>query len=407
MLVRMPFTPLQFDRLVLDVAAWRQIVGPVKSTVETNGFEFRMAVPWEEYAVSQVLAIGGSWLAEPVLALAREEHVYDIELTPGYWEALRGWMEAHGYWDEALLGEKSADASFPLDFVDTGMDTAFLYQQYQRAKAGEDPGYCLGEVGLPGGVGQPARCLGCGACPDEAVRRAITDHQMRHPGRGYLRELETAMRRKWRVQPIYGRFSLPPVSGAHGAAWRDALVMRSLLAFDPALVDNLLSVRERCFTAGDLARRYPPLYGEMVVALKAWDLPALGRALASAEALANGVRFLGWLDDYEPGTFDRARIRLTLPSEHFPDAGRRLRRFLQDAYVPVNLRRMETGYRFDVPKKARKKRVLLAGHFVQGAEVFEAELTVTPKFDMQAYLDSFPGWGRSLEAQIEVLELEL
>jgi hypothetical protein len=123
--------------------------------------------------------------------------------------------------------------------------------------------------------------------------------------------------------------------------------------------------------------------------------------------MPNGVTFLGWLEDYQPGTFDRANIRLTLPTLHFPDAGRRLRRFLQDAYVPVNLRRMETGYRFDVPKKARKKRVLLAGHFAQDPEVFEAKLVVTPKFDMKAYLASFPSWERSLEAQIEVLELEL
>jgi hypothetical protein len=143
------------------------------------------------------------------------------------------------------------------------------------------------------------------------------------------------------------------------------------------------------------------------MALKAWDLPALGRVLAPGDAMPNGVTFLGWLEDYQPGTFDRANIRLTLPTLHFPDAGRRLRRFLQDAYVPVNLRRMETGYRFDVPKKARKKRVLLAGHFAQDPEVFEAELVVTPKFDMKAYLASFPSWERSLEAQIEVLELEL
>jgi radical SAM superfamily enzyme YgiQ (UPF0313 family) len=407
MLVRMPFTPLQFDSLLLDPSAWRQVAGPVKSTVETNGFEFRMAVPWEDYAASQVLAVGGTWLSEPVLQLAREGHLYDLELTPGYWDALRAWLKDHDHWNEDLLGEKGPDHTFPLAFVDTGIDVDFLYRQYEMAKEGEDTGYCLGEVGMPGRVGETARCLGCGACPDDVTRRLILEHRMRHPGPGYLRELEAMMRRKWRLQPIYGRFWIPPVAGVHDTAWRDAFAMRGLLAFDPALVGNLLSVRERCFSAGDLESRYPPVYGETILAVKAWDLPALGMALASADPFFNGMRFLGWLDDYEPGTFDRARIRLTLPSEHFPEAGQRLRRFLQDAYVPVNLRRVNEGYRFDVPEKARKKRVLLAGHFEQDAASFTAELEVTPKFDLVAYLRSFRGRDRILEAQVEVIELEL
>ncbi|MEJ2151337.1 MAG: radical SAM protein, partial [Chloroflexota bacterium] len=70
LLIRMPFTPLRYDRLFLDEADWRQIVGPVKSACETNGFEFRLAFDWSAYCASQVLALGGHWLIEPVVALA-------------------------------------------------------------------------------------------------------------------------------------------------------------------------------------------------------------------------------------------------------------------------------------------------------------------------------------------------
>jgi len=59
LLVRMPFTPLRHDRLFLDEAEWRQVIAPAKSACETNGFEFRLAVEWNEYAASQVLALGG------------------------------------------------------------------------------------------------------------------------------------------------------------------------------------------------------------------------------------------------------------------------------------------------------------------------------------------------------------
>ena len=53
MLVRMPFTPLRHDGAVLDEAAWRPLVGRAKSACETNGFEFRLAVGWEEYVLTQ------------------------------------------------------------------------------------------------------------------------------------------------------------------------------------------------------------------------------------------------------------------------------------------------------------------------------------------------------------------
>lgn len=61
LLVRMPFTPLRYDRLFLDPAHWRPLIGAVKSACETNGFEFRLAYDWPEYAVTQVLALGGYW----------------------------------------------------------------------------------------------------------------------------------------------------------------------------------------------------------------------------------------------------------------------------------------------------------------------------------------------------------
>jgi hypothetical protein len=70
-LVRMPFTPLQYDRLNLDEGAWRPLVGQVKSACETNGFEFRLAFDWPAYCTTQVLALGGHWLVEPLVALAR------------------------------------------------------------------------------------------------------------------------------------------------------------------------------------------------------------------------------------------------------------------------------------------------------------------------------------------------
>jgi len=407
LLIRLPLTPLRYDRLFLEEGAWRRITGPVKSSCETNGFEFRLATPWDEYATSQVLALGGSWLCEPVIELARQGHLYDLALTPGYWAALRAWMEEHGYWTDAFLGEKGPDAKFPLEFVKPSVRPGMLYHQYTQALGGVDEGYCLGEVGNPAAAGEPGRCLGCDACTTSEERTAITEHQMQVPGTGYLRELEQTMRSKWRLQPAYARVSLPPVVAATDPAWLNAYLMRSLLAAYPELAGNLLSVHESLFTTKANAPRYAGLYGETVVALKAWDRQALKKALQMAETLPGGVRFLGFLDAFEPGSFDRARLHLTLDAVHFPDAGRQLRSYLQGRYVPVNLRATGNGYLFDIPPKARKKRVLFEGKFSETDGRFDLDLVVSPKFDVVDYLKSFAEPGRYREARIEVTQLDL
>ncbi|MEJ5308720.1 MAG: radical SAM protein [Anaerolineae bacterium] len=399
LLVRMPFTPLRYDRLFLDEAAWRQLIGPVKSACETNGFEFRLAADWDEYAASQVLALGGHWLHEPVLALAQQGHYYDIALTPGYWDALRAWMAEHGQWNAAFLGEKAADYAFPMAFVRSDVTPRFIYQQYRQALAGEDVGYCLGSA-----------CLACGACTDAAQRRAITEHAMRQPGGAYLRELEEVMRAKWRLKPVYARLWLPPNVAGRDPAWINAWVMRALLAQHPDLLDNLLSVEESLFTTKDNRRRFANLYGETIFALKAWDITKLVQVMGRGSERESGgageeVRFLGWADGFEPGTFARAELALTLPSLHFPDAGSQLRCFLHAAYAPVNVRRVGESYVFDVPEKALKKKLLFEGEFSQDETAFTARLVVGPKFELLDYLRSFPEPERWREGSVEVIRL--
>ncbi len=402
LLVRMPFTPLRYDRLLLDEAEWRQVIGPAKSVCETNGFEFRLATEWDEYAASQVLALGGHWLHEPVLALARQGHCYDIALTPGYWDALRAWMEDHGYWNETFLGEKGPDFAFPMNFVRSDVTPRFLYSQYQQALTGIDEGYCLG-----------SQCLACGACTDAAQRAAITEHAMRHPGWAYQRELEDVMRAKWRLKPVYARVWLPPEVAGRDPAWLNAWVMQTLLARHPDLLDNLLSVEESLFTTKDNRRHYANLHGETVFALTAWDAAKLVEVLESESSVPRlpstvyRLLLLGWLDSFETGTFARMELSLTLPSPHFPEAGPQLRRFLHAAYAPVNVRRVGEGYAFDIPNKALKKKLLFEGEFNQDETAFAARLVVGPKFELLDYLRSFPQPERWREARIEVIRLYL
>ena len=395
-LVRMPFTPLRHDRLLLDPADWRGIVGPVKSTCETNGFEFRMATPWEEYCTSQVLAMGGYGLHEPLIELARRGHCYDERLSPGYWEALRGWLEAHGRWTPAFLGEKGPDYPFPFQFVRPSVRSSFLYGQYRQAKAWVDGGYCLG------GEGGAARCLGCGACTEEEQRAAITGHRIRPPEEGYLSRLRSVMEGKRRLKPVYARMWLPPLVAGTTPQWMNGWVFRALLGCYPELVENLLSVRESLFTTRENLRRFPGFHGETVFALQAWDSDGLIQALQRLDgASSDGLVFLSLVEGVEPGRFRQAVLTLTLPVAHFPDAGRRLVEYLRGMYVPCNVRREGEGYRLDLPARARKKRVVFEGSYRARAGLFAARLLIGPKFDLAGFLRSFGGPGRRRPTGVE------
>ncbi len=398
LLVRMPFTPLQHDALFLEDEAWRQIVGPMKSACETNGFEFRLATEWEEYAASQVLALGGKWLLEPVLALARAGHCYDTGLTPGYWPALRARLEAEGHWTTDFLGEKGPDYAFPLDFVDNGLSADFLYCRYEEARARSDGGYCLGRVGKPG------LCLACGACGTPEQRQQILQHRMSAPARtDYWRELPQLMQRKWRLKPLYLLLRTPSITAGLDPAWLNAWALEHLLDFHPELTDNLLTAEESLFTRAESAGRYPGCYGETIFALRAWDPEAVRQQLLPREE-AGLIRFV---DDFEPGRFQQLRLNLILPAEHFPYAGQRLRAYLHANYVPANLRRLGAGYVFDLPAKALKKRTLFEGSYREEGDDFVFSLVVGPKFDLRAYLEEFAEPRRYREAKIRILELVL
>jgi hypothetical protein len=57
--------------------------------------------------------------------------------------------------------------------------------------------------------------------------------------------------------------------------------------------------------------------------------------------------------------------------------------------VPYSLRREESGYRFEVPPKGERKKVLFGGHFGDDEHVFWASLDVGPRFDLLAFLERF------------------
>jgi len=406
LLIRMPFTPLQFDRLFLDEDAWRALIGPVKSTCETNGFEFRLAFDWPVYCVSQVLALGGYWLADPVIALARKGYCFEDTLPPGYWGELRQRLDESGHWNPAFLGAKGEDYPFALDFVRSGISREFLYRQYQEAESGKDRGYCLGARD------QTGTCLGCGACASQEQREAVVTHAIHLPeAERYMPALQEVMLRKRRLRPIYLRVRLPRSLAGASPAFMNTFAFQAILTLYPELTENVLAVRESLFTLRPNDRRYPPMTGETIMAVKAWDVEQVRNLLATPRTDAEaGLQVVGPAEGFTPGTFTRMHLDLDLPTEAFPQPRQTLERYLQqDNYLPYSLRRQNeegTRYRFEVPAKGVKKKILFEGMFELTERQFHASLEVGVKFDLLAFLGMFGGRTMHRLARMHVMSVQ-
>jgi hypothetical protein len=239
----------------------------------------------------------------------------------------------------------------------------------------------------------------------------MTHHQIRGAERErYLAELREIVAGKRRLEPVYLVVHLDaPLAGVL-PEFLNAFVFKELLNRYPELVDHLLLVRESLFTLRPNDHRFPSMGGETVFALRAWDAEVLRRTLADArEYRGAGFEILRVVEPEEgftPGAFSRMRLDVFLPEGFFPEPRGQLERYLRGVYVPYSLRREGDGYRFDLPRKALKKKVLFAGFFEVREDGFFASLDVGPKFDLMALLQSFGGEGLPRHAQVQVLEIE-
>jgi hypothetical protein len=384
-LVRMPFTPLAHDRLFLEEGHWEPLVREARAAVETVG-EFRMASSWPEYAASQALALGGYWLHEPLQAMAEAGLCYDRELPAAAWRLLNRWLEAHPREAGELVSEKPPDYVFPLDFVRTPVHASARHAQYLRSSESLNRGK-----------------------PD---RSPIDPARMRLPP-GALQAMAELMRRKARLKPVYLTLEVPREAAGGCPEWLDAWMLARILESHPALIDNLLSVREILFAGQGPRDRYPPWYGRSVFSLTAWDPEALQAALQNAPSEHTGPPPSGGQTGPTPSALEVAeiRLRLELPERFFPQAGERLAEYLAAEHAPATARRLGPDLVLEPGARALKRKLLLAGVWraaaeeaTGGGELRVAELTIGPRFRLRRYLGLFPepqAWRRAL---VEVLD---
>jgi radical SAM superfamily enzyme YgiQ (UPF0313 family) len=400
-LVRMPFTPLRYMELLLDERRWGLLAGRIKSICGTNGFEFRLAVPWLDYKVIQVLAMGGLSLHAFLEELAEVEIIYDKRFPPKAGETLNRWL-AREENRAKLTGEKPEGHPFPFRFLEGGESGDVLFRRYKDGVAGLDDGYCL--RGVPSGCGDCTRCTNVtkvAARPGAAAsgKRRAPSAPRRAPSDGAASmswtagELADLASRKSRLKPVYAVLKIPREAAGFGAEWLNAYLLRGFLARHPEEAGNILSVRE-CLVSPWMGPRIP-WFGSGVAAFTAWDAGRIGPLLQ---------------EDHEAekppsDSFISLRLSALFPEDLFPGAERAFLEALRGHHVPFTIERSNDGYGIVVAAKALKKKVIMGGGYARTAEGLRVELLVGRGFRPASLFSDFPDHRSSTRAVVEVTVL--
>ena len=385
MLVRMPFTPLRYDAPVLEEQPWRQAAGRVKSICQTNGFEFRLAMPWPEYQATQAFALGGHSLHPLLEQIAGAGCVAGRGLPQEAGPWVGEWLMAHA----ELGGEKRPDQPFAFPFLEDGPAAASLYSQFRDAQEGHDAGYCRR------GAGESSECAMCPGCTRSPRRPA--------GGSGVAEDvagLASLMSRKHRLKPSFMKVRLPREAAGLGSRWMEAWLMRKLLEESPSQLDNVLAVREALVDASGAFGEETPWYGLTVAAVTAWHPEKL------AELIGRPGGTFGPIDERRaPGVFATLRIHVEVSSSIFPRAAESLAAFLRDAHAPVTLSRAGGALKLVPAEKTLKRKMLREGTCMEIPDGWALDLVIGQKFPLGQWLQSSAGRAGARAALVEIREI--
>jgi len=330
-LVRMPNTPLMFDRLLLDEQEWRFCVDGVSAACRRAKLEFRFAFDWPDYLGTQLLAACGHVDAPAIVQLASNGLSY------------------HGPWLPAEAAKLQSvvtvqmEPSLPFPFVERPVTFEFLKKRWEEACAYRDMGYCLGST-----------CSACGACSTPAEKLQMTRHaRAQRITEADIEAVSRVEASKRRLPLLYRFVTLPETCAGLQPATLNAEVMNQLLCRHPDLIENLLSVEEVLFSFGENEDRFQIPCGQTIVAFRAWDPKALQRALADAAPLVGEEAS----DGFQPGIFSKASciLHTSLTSRVVAESGSK---WLKDLHLAHTLCKAGEGWRLDLASAALKKKML-------------------------------------------------
>lgn len=385
LLIRMPGTPLAYDRLMMDPGAWDPIIQGTKETVEGAGFDFRLAFDTAEYDFSQVLALGGYEVHDLILRSARQQVWFDRSLPPTAGKVLGRWLE-DTRWREKNSGEKPSGWPWPLEFLQ-GVPRDFLYRRYQEAKKYLEEAAPAGtETCLAG------NCLGCRSC-EGSEKKFLLDHQVNPPGQNQIRDLGNLIKTRGKLGRQVVVVEIPPQWAGAGRAWTEAAFRRRLQMEFPQAALESFDLKELLWLDDKNS-----LGGCLVTGKTLLEIKGSGDLLSQISR-----NFRGWPS--QDGAFREVRWDIRLPKEGFPEAPVRFSRWLHDRHLPHTLFKQSSSWSWQIAEKGLSKKDILAASAESDGQEILMKISTGPKADIRGYLACFPGVRPEFKAVLHITDI--
>ena len=301
LLVRMPFTPLQYEKLLLTKEEWSPVVSMIRETTENAGYEFRLTYPYEEYFLSQTLALysplantydkngqlnvesstKGNYLAPILCDMAEHNFIYNQGVAPEAWNYFCSQYSAR-FNGESLLNksfteQKKDTYHFAFEYLAIKTPSSVLYQRYLNANAlfstNESKQIIPSSYETPMCLG--AKCTGCGACTSEQ-RKTLEQHKLIMPNENDRIEIAALTKEKAQAQPVYIEVDVNDslltandtftTIRAHQET-KDAALMRQLFVTIPNATSLIMTVRDSLFGSKLFDGKLPRWSGKTMYAV--------------------------------------------------------------------------------------------------------------------------------------------
>ena len=278
-LVRLPFTPLQYEAPDFDEEKLKRISYRMNEACEKAGLEFRLASDIEEGFVDQALSLAGSAIYPWLEKIPDMRIVYDSTLGKDSWKSLRPYLWGKTQ-DRLFLSEKPENYRPPLAFIEEGERFSVLHRHYLEAKDCLDRPPCLGKA-----------CSGCGACDDPSEIGMMTGHSPAVlPNSSWPQKIEALLLAKSKFPPVFVEVDLPPdLSGAE-ASYRRSWILRQLSNGVEGVEAIVFDVKETMFSEGtpfaELFKNSDNRFGGSVLALYGPDKKKI--EIAVSRLMKNG-----------------------------------------------------------------------------------------------------------------------
>ncbi len=400
-LVRMPFTPLAYERLMLEREPYERIAGRMASELKARGFEFRQPEGFDDYCLSQCLALAPQGSFELLKNLAERGHSYDLKLSKGAWDFAKLFLSGKGALNPGFLGVKPADYPFPYGFVRAAVSTEFRYKRFLDASASRERASCLGDEGRPGS------CLACGACNDADERAFLTGHSIAGATHSAIHELVKTMAGKKNPFVSFIMADLPAGLAYAGPAFAASRLAQSLYAIIPGLADTLWQLEDCCLKSKDGLARLPGAWGRSCYRLLTKE--PLNPALLAA-AGCTPVQTEPSMALSVSAALPQAQsleVSISLPALGVAAARRLVSDFLNQNQMPHTLSKRDDAALFAIADKGKKRKNLLRATLREEGEGSCLELSLGSRFDLAPLMASLAKRGVAAELRVRELIMDL